>query len=125
MPKNLAVAVSGCGKAIRQIFSSGKSPTSGQERALSEGHDALVKIINDISRGKSKYGECVRRVLHGIHSRTVYTPTLMIRDVAEIGVIVEELEEGAFVEIDRVLEVRMTNAKFFCQHLAEELNELE
>ena len=127
MPGKLASRIDSCGKTIRQIFGADEVLTTAQKRTLTGGHATLMDIIRDLAGPKPKYGDCVQRALHDCHPRTEYFPALMIRDVAEVCVTLHELERelDTLVERDRALETRMTNAKFFCQYLAQELNALE
>jgi hypothetical protein len=92
--KTKAAIFDRCARALRKAEKDGNELTPVQVESVRRCRKLLLTFIRDLASPKSKYAAIVERALNDVHPRTEYCAAMIIRDVADVCVTLNRVEQG-------------------------------
>lgn len=105
-------------RAVRLTLAHGKS-TAGEIRNINRARQTLFAFIRELTSKKPKYKPYLERAMHALHPRTEYCVSMLIRDVADVCVTLNRLEQGR----RRTDRTKLLDAQLLCEYLVDELRQ--
>ncbi len=109
-------------RAVRGVIAKGKS-TSAQVSKIRLARLSLMRIMSALAveGNKYKYFTLVEAALRDLHPRTEYCVGMMIRDIADVSVTLNRLEQDR----RRTDRQKLIDAGYLCEFLSDEFKNFE
>lgn len=115
MPRRMKKVFESCGKAVRVTLANGRS-TPAQLKSIKLGRLILLGIIGDLACGRVKFRDPIDRAMRDLHPRTEFCTAMTIRDIADVCVTLDRLEQNRRRD-DRT---KLLEAALLCEFLTDE-----
>jgi len=102
-----------CARAMRRSEKDVDDLTVVQVESVRKCRKLLLTFIRDLAAPHSKYADIIERALKDIHPRTEYCISTVIRDVADVCVTLNRIEQGR----RRLEDKKHTDALIFVEFL--------
>ena len=108
-----------CARVMRKAEGNGEL-TLMQIENVRKGRRMLLALIRDLASPKPKHTAVVERALNDVHPRTEYCNAMLIRDIADVCVTLNRVEQGRRRSEDK----RHTEALLLVEFLKDEFSSM-